>query len=96
MLLSTKWLREFVPFDATTRTLSDKLTMIGLEVENITHPFAGLKDVFVGHVVECGRHPEADKLVVCKVAVRPGETLDIVCGAPNVAKGQKVPVAPVG
>ena len=96
MLLSTKWLREFVPFDATTQTLSDTLTMLGLEVENVIHPFAGLKDLLVGHVVECGRHPEADKLFVCKVDVGRGEALDIVCGAPNVARGQKVPVAPVG
>ncbi|MCL1985955.1 MAG: phenylalanine--tRNA ligase subunit beta [Betaproteobacteria bacterium] len=96
MLLSTKWLREFVPCDAATQTLSDRLTMLGLEVEDITYPFAGLKDVLVGQVVECGRHPEADKLSVCKVNAGQGEILNIVCGAPNVAKGQKVPVAPVG
>jgi len=96
MRLSIKWLREFVPFDAATQTLSDSLTMLGLEVEDILHPFAGLKDVVVGHVVECARHPEADKLFVCKVDAGQGGALDIVCGAPNVAKGQKVPVAPVG
>ena len=96
MRLSTKWLREFTPLDATTQSLSDTLTMLGLEVEDILHPFAGLKDVLVGHVIECGRHPEADKLSVCKVDAGQGEALDIVCGAPNVARGQKVPVAPVG
>ncbi|MDR2695202.1 MAG: phenylalanine--tRNA ligase subunit beta, partial [Deltaproteobacteria bacterium] len=96
MLLSTKWLREFTPCDATAQSISDRLTMLGLEVEDIRHPFAGLKDVLVGDVVECGRHPEADKLFVCKVEAGQGEVLDIVCGAPNVAKGQKVPVAPVG
>ena len=96
MLLSTKWLRELTPFDGTTQSLSDKLTMLGLEVEDIMHPFAGLNSLLVGHVVGCGRHPEADKLSVCKVDVGWGEALDIVCGAPNVAAGQKVPVAPVG
>jgi len=96
MLLSTKWLRELTPFDGTAQSLSDKLTMLGLEVEDIRHPFAGLQDVLVGHVVECGRHPEADKLSVCKVDVGQGGALNIVCGAPNVAKGQKVPIAPVG
>ena len=96
MLLSTKWLREFTPCDASSQVLSDTLTMLGLEVEDIIHPFAGLKDLLVGHVVECGKHPEADKLSVCKVDIGRGETLDIVCGAPNVAKGQKAPVAPVG
>ena len=96
MLLSTKWLREFTPCEATAQSLSDRLTMLGLEVEDIVHPFAGLKDVLVGHVVACARHPEADKLSVCKVDVGQGEALDIVCGAPNVAGGQKVAVAPVG
>ena len=96
MLLSTKWLREFTPCDAAAQSISDRLTMLGLEVEDIRHPFADLKDVLVGHVVECGRHPEADTLFVCKVEAGLGEALDIVCGAPNVAKGQKVPVAPVG
>jgi phenylalanyl-tRNA synthetase beta chain len=96
MLLSTKWLREYTPCDVATQTLSDALTMLGLEVEDILHPFAGLKDVVVGHVVECGRHPEADKLSVCRVDVGQGEVLDIVCGAPNVARNQKAPVAPVG
>ncbi|MDR2694826.1 MAG: phenylalanine--tRNA ligase subunit beta [Deltaproteobacteria bacterium] len=96
MLLSTKWLREFTPCDATAQSLGDTLTMLGLEVEDIVHPFAGLKDVLVGHVLECGRHPEADKLSVCKVDVGRGGALDIVCGASNVAGGQKVSVAPVG
>ena len=94
MRLSTKWLREFVPYDGTTEALSDKLTMLGLEVEGLCSPFADLADIVVGEVLVCGPHPEADKLAVCKVDI--GEVLDIVCGAPNVAVGQKVPVAPVG
>jgi phenylalanyl-tRNA synthetase beta chain len=69
--------------------------MLGLEVEEIIEPFAGLKSMVVGHVVECVPHPESDHLSVCRVDVGT-EVLDIVCGAPNVAAGQKVPVAPVG
>ena len=95
MLLPLNWLREFVPYEGDAQNLGDRLTMLGLELEEIVRPFDGIKDVVVGHVVECGRHPEADKLSVCRVDVG-GEVLDIVCGAPNVAQGQKVAVAPVG
>lgn len=96
MLLSLKWLREFVPFEGTPQELGDKLTMLGLELEEIIHPFAAIKDMVVGHVLDCVRHPEAEKLSVCTVDVGGDEPLTIVCGAPNVAKGQKVPVATVG
>jgi phenylalanyl-tRNA synthetase beta chain len=96
MLLSIQWLREFVPFDGTASALSDRLTMLGLEVEDIRRPFENLKDVLVGHVLECLPHPEADRLSVCRVDTGAGGILDIVCGAPNVARGRKVPVAPVG
>lgn len=96
MLLSCKWLREFVPFEGTAEELGDRLTMLGLELEEIHRPYEAIKDIVVGHVVECGKHPEADKLSVCKVDAGQGELLDIVCGAPNVAAGQKVPVALVG
>ncbi len=95
MLLSLKWLREFTPYAGTPEALAEKLTMLGNEVEEISRPFAALSGMVVGHVVECGRHPEAEKLSVCRVDVG-SEVLDIVCGAPNVAKGQKVPVALVG
>ena len=95
MLLPLHWLREFVPYEGDAQTLGDRLTMLGLELEEISRPFDGIRDVVVGHVVECGKHPEADKLSVCRVDVGT-EVLDIVCGAPNVAQGQKVAVAPVG
>jgi phenylalanyl-tRNA synthetase beta chain len=95
MLVSLKWLREFTPYEGEVQKLGDRLTMLGLELEEIRDPFAGLADIVVGHVVECGRHPEADKLSVCRVDVG-DEVLDIVCGAPNVAQGQKVAVAKVG
>ncbi|EPR40786.1 Phenylalanyl-tRNA synthetase beta chain [Desulfovibrio sp. X2] len=95
MLLSLSWLREFVPYEGEVQALADKLTMLGLEVDAVERPFAALEKIVVGHVVECGRHPDADKLSVTRVDVG-SEVLDIVCGAPNVARGQKVAVATVG
>ncbi|NCD24849.1 MAG: phenylalanine--tRNA ligase subunit beta [Deltaproteobacteria bacterium] len=96
MLLSLNWLREFVPYEGTAQALADRLTMLGLEVEEIADPFASLEKMVVGHVVERAAHPSSDHLSVCKVDIGTGEFLDIVCGAPNVAAGQTVPVAPVG
>lgn len=96
MLVSLNWLREFVPYEGEIQALGDKLTMLGLELDGITDPFEPVKDIVIGHVVECEKHPEAEKLSVCTVDVGGSETLTIVCGAPNVAKGQKVPVAMVG
>ncbi len=95
MLLPLRWLREFVPYEGDAQTLGDRLTMLGLEMEELLHPFDAIRDVVVGHVVACGRHPDSDHLSVTRVDIGT-EVLDIVCGAPNVAKGQKVPVAPVG
>ncbi len=96
MRVSVNWLREFTPYDGDIQELADRLTMLGLEVEEIAHPFAGLAKVVVGKVVECERHPEADKLSLTKVDTGQGELLPIVCGAPNVAAGQTVAVALVG
>lgn len=96
MLLSLQWLREFVPFEGGAEELGRRLTMLGLELEGIHRPFAHLEPFVVGHVLTRERHPEADKLSVCTVDTGEGEPLTIVCGAPNVAAGQKVPVARVG
>lgn len=95
MLLPLNWLREFVPYEGDAQTLGDRLTMLGLELEEITNPFAEIEGIVVGHVVECEKHPDSAHLSITKVDVGT-EVLDIVCGAPNVARGQKVPVAPVG
>lgn len=95
MLLSLNWLREFVPYEGAGQQLGDRLTMAGLELDGLARPFEGLRPIVVGHVVECNGHPEADKLSVCRVDVG-DEVLDIVCGAPNVAKDQKVAVVKVG
>ena len=69
MLLSINWLKEFVPFKGTVQELDDALTMLGLEVEEVIRPFDGIKPMVVGRVVECEKHPEAEKLSVCKVDV---------------------------
>ena len=80
-------------------SVRELLTDLGLEVEGI-EPFSsvlgGLEGIVVGHVVECKPHPNADRLKLTKVDVGDGNILQIVCGAPNVDKGQKVPVATIG
>ena len=96
MLLSLSWLREFVPYEGSASELADRLTMLGLEVDDIVHPFADISSIVVGKVVECAPHPNSDHMHVCKVDVGSGELLPIVCGAPNVAAGQKVVVATLG
>lgn len=91
-----QWLRDFVPYEGEIQELGDRLTMLGLELEEIFNPFEAITPIVIGHVVECGKHPEAEKLSVCKVDVGEEELLEIVCGAPNIAQGQNVPVAKVG
>lgn len=96
MLLSLKWLREFVPFEGTAAELGERLTMLGLELEEIIRPFDAIAPIVVGRVLTRAKHPEADKLSVCTVDVGQEEPLHIVCGAPNVDAGQLVPIAMVG
>ncbi len=96
MKFSESWLREWVNPQLSTNELAEQISMAGLEVDGI-EPVAGeFSGVVVGHVVECGRHPEADKLQVTKVDIGTGELLDIVCGAANCRQGLKVAVATVG
>ncbi len=96
MKFSEKWLREWVNPAITTEQLSEQLSMAGLEVDAV-EPVAGeFSGVVIGEVVECGQHPDADKLRVTKVNVGADELLDIVCGAPNCRLGLKVAVAVVG
>jgi len=96
MKIIYSWLKEFVDFDWTAEELANKLTMTGLEVEGIERTGAGFKGVVVGKVVSREKHPNADKLSVCMVDLGDGRPVQIVCGAPNVAAGQTVPVATVG
>ncbi|MGN1037813.1 MAG: phenylalanine--tRNA ligase subunit beta, partial [Mailhella sp.] len=96
MLLSFNWLKEFVPYTGTAEELGDMLTMLGLELEEVLHPYAEIEGVITGRVLTCEAHPDSDHLHVCTVDVGEAEALNIVCGAPNVKAGQLVPVAPVG
>ncbi len=93
MLLSLSWLREFTPFEGSVEELAHRLTMVGLEVEEITRPFENLSSLIVGRVVQKKPHPSSDKLSLCTVDVGGSEYLSIVCGAPNVDKDQNVAVA---
>ncbi len=99
MTISYNWLSEYLPEVIEPTRLSKILTSIGLEVESMEQYESikgGLKGLVIGGVVECEKHPNADKLSVTKVNIGSGEPLQIVCGAPNVAAGQKVVVATVG
>jgi phenylalanyl-tRNA synthetase beta chain len=96
MQFPESWLRTFVDPQLTTAQLSHALTMAGLEVEDLRPVAPPTSKIVVGRVLEVVKHPDADKLNVCQVDVGTGATLNIVCGAPNVAPGIKVPVALVG
>lgn len=99
MKISHSWLTQYLNINKSPEELSTILTSIGLEVESLEVNEAikgGLAGVVVGEVLTCAKHPDADKLSVTTVNVGSGEPLHIVCGAPNVAKGQKVLVATVG
>ncbi|WED28172.1 phenylalanine--tRNA ligase subunit beta [Vibrio sp. DW001] len=96
MKFSESWLREWVNPAVTTDELTHQITMAGLEVDDVL-PVAGIfTGVKVGKVVECGQHPDADKLRVTQVDIGAEELLDIICGAPNCREGIKVAVATVG
>ncbi|OHU86559.1 MULTISPECIES: phenylalanine--tRNA ligase subunit beta [Pseudoalteromonas] len=96
MKFSEKWLREWVNPAIDTEALSEQLSMAGLEVDGLEAVAGDFSGVVIGEVVECGQHPDADKLRVTKVNVGEDELLDIVCGAANCRTGLKVAVAKVG
>ncbi len=99
MKISYNWLKQFIKTDWDAEKTGDLLTDLGLEVEGISTYQSikgGLKGIVVGEVVSCEQHSNADKLRVTKVDIGTGEHIQIVCGAPNVAQGQKVPVATIG
>ena len=99
MTISYKWLSEYLPVTVDPERLSRILTSIGLEVESMNHyeeVKGGLKGLVIGEVLTTEKHPNADKLTLTTVNVGGAEPLQIVCGAPNVAAGQKVVVAGVG
>lgn len=99
MHISYNWLKQFINIQWEADKTAELLTNLGLEVEGIQEfesVQGGLQGVVVGHVVDCQKHPNADKLSLTKVDLGDGEPVQIVCGAPNVAKGQKVAVATIG
>ncbi|QQX78494.1 phenylalanine--tRNA ligase subunit beta [Shewanella sp. KX20019] len=96
MKFSESWLREWVNPSVNREELAHQITMAGLEVDGIDTVAADFSGVVVGEVVECGQHPDADKLRVTKINVGGDELIDIVCGAPNCRLGLKVAVAMVG
>ena len=99
MNISYKWLKDYVDFDLTPQQVCDALTSTGLEVdalEEVQSIRGGLKGLYVGKVLTCEAHPDSDHLHVTTVDLGKGEPSQIVCGAPNVAAGQKVIVADLG
>lgn len=99
MKISYNWLKQFLAIDWPAERTSEVLTDLGLEVEGLetyTNILGGLKGIVIGEVLTCKQHPNADRLKVTEVTIGEGNLLQIVCGAPNVAVGQKVAVATIG
>jgi phenylalanyl-tRNA synthetase beta chain len=93
MRVPLRWLREYVDVDMDPKDLAERLTMLGMEVKGIEAWGADWRNVVVGELLTVERHPRADRLSLTTVTVGAGEPLEIVCGATNIAPGQRVPVA---
>jgi phenylalanyl-tRNA synthetase beta chain len=96
MKIPLSWLREFTDVQLTAEQLADALTLRGLEVRGVERWGANWKKMVVGELLEVGPHPKADRLQLTKVRIGDGPILNIVCGARNIAAGQRIPVALVG
>ena len=96
MNVSLNWLKTYIDFDFSPEDLADRLTMLGIEVESIRKLGTGLEGVVVGKIVSVTPHPNADKLILCQVDIGDENSLQIVCGAPNVYQGMYAPVATIG
>ena len=99
MKISHNWLKQFIKIDWSAEKTSELLTNLGLEVEGLEvfqSIRGGLKGIVVGHVLTCEQHSNADKLKITTINIGEKLPLNIVCGAPNVKKGQKVAVAKIG
>ena len=99
MTISYNWLKDYLKFDLTPEKVAEVLTSTGLEVEHVETVEqipGGLAGVVVAQVLECVAHPDSDHLHITKLDIGSGEPLQVVCGAPNVASGQKVLLATVG
>ena len=95
MKVSLSWLKDYLKLDLSDQDISDKLTNLGLEA-TFTSNAKSFEGIVLGKVLECGPHPDADKLSVCMVDIGDDENYNIVCGAPNVKAGIQVPVATIG
>lgn len=96
MKFTLSWLKDHLDTSASLQEIADKLVSLGLEVEGIEDPAENLKGFVIAEVVECGRHPNADRLSLCYADAGTGERIQVVCGASNVRTGMKVAFAPVG
>jgi phenylalanyl-tRNA synthetase beta chain len=96
MRIPLDWLSEWIALPASVEVLAERLTLGGLEIDDIERSGPDLGALRVGHIVACERHPNADRLSLCRVDLGAGEPLDIVCGASNVAEGQRVAVVSPG
>uniref|UniRef100_UPI003077E778 YtpR family tRNA-binding protein n=1 Tax=Acidaminococcus fermentans TaxID=905 RepID=UPI003077E778 len=96
MLASINWLKQYVDIPVTPEVLADKLTRVGLEVEQVIHLGEGLEGVITGKVAQIERHPNSDHLWICQMDLGQGELVQILTGAQNVHQGDMVPVAVVG
>src|SRR5664280_2125656 len=99
MKISYNWIKDYLNIDLEPAKVAEILTDIGLEIEGMEEwvsVMGGLEGVIIGEVLTCKKHPDADKLSVTTVDIGGPQPLQIVCGAPNVAAGQKVPVATIG
>ena len=95
MLLPVKWLKDYIETDKDARILADGLTLSGSHVESIIALNKGVENVVVGKIIDIEKHPDADKLSICKVDIG-SETLQIVTGATNLSVGDYIPVAVLG
>jgi phenylalanyl-tRNA synthetase beta chain len=96
MKFTLSWLKTHLFTEESAQTIAEKLTSLGLELESLDDPTARLKGFVVGHVLEAGKHPNADRLKLCKVDAGGGKILQVVCGAPNAREGLKVVLAQPG
>jgi len=93
MKVPLSWLRDYVDVDLSPEALAERLTLLGMEVKGIVRWGEDWQNVVVGELLSVERHPRADRLSLTRVTTGDGEPLDIVCGATNIAAGQRVPVA---
>ncbi|MGP1674325.1 MAG: phenylalanine--tRNA ligase subunit beta, partial [Candidatus Limnocylindrales bacterium] len=93
MRVPLSWLRDYVDVQLTPEQLAERLTLLGIEVRAVEAWGADWQNVVVGELLSVERHPRADRLSLTRVTVGSGEPLEIVCGATNIAVGQRIPVA---